>query len=39
MGFGGAVIMNGLWDYFDACSDRDYSILIEHFRKLKKLSD
>lgn len=39
MGFGGAVIKNGLWNNFDACIDSDYSILIEQFRRLKKLCD
>ena len=38
-GFGGAAIMGALWNRFDARSDRDYSLLIEHFKKLKKLAD
>ncbi|MBE6275246.1 MAG: thiamine phosphate synthase [Bacteroides sp.] len=38
-GFGGAAIMGALWNKFDARSDYDYSQLIEHFRKLKKLAD
>lgn len=39
LGFGGVAVMGGLWNKFDACCDRDYSLLIEHFRKLKKLVD
>lgn len=39
LGFGGAVVMNGLWNCFDACQDSDYHILIEQFRRLKKLCD
>ena len=38
-GFGGAAILGALWDKFDTSNDRDYSILIEHFKKLKKLAD
>ena len=38
-GFGGAAIMGALWNRFDARSDRDYSLIIEHFKKLKKLAD
>lgn len=38
-GFGGAAILGALWGKFDACCDSDYRLLIEHFRKLKKLAD
>ena len=38
-GFGGAAILGALWDRFDTCNDRDYSQVIEHFKKLKKLAD
>ena len=38
-GFGGAAIMGALWQKFDTCTDRDYSLIIEHFKKLKKLAD
>lgn len=38
-GFGGAAIMGALWQKFDTCTDRDYSLIIEHFKKLKKLVD
>ena len=38
-GFGGAAILGALWNKFDTRCDRDYRLLIEHFRKLKKLAD
>lgn len=38
-GFGGAVVLGDLWGKFDACSDRDYLAVIEHFKKLKKMAD
>ena len=38
-GFGGAAILGALWNKFDTCTDRDYTQLIEHFKKLKKLAD
>lgn len=38
-GFGGAVVLGDIWNKFDACSDRDYMALINHFRKLKKMAD
>ncbi len=38
-GFGGAAILGGLWNKFDSEHDYNYSRLIEHFRKLKRLSD
>jgi thiamine-phosphate pyrophosphorylase len=38
-GFGGAAILGALWNRFDTCCDRDYTCLIEHFKKLKKLAD
>lgn len=38
-GFGGAVVMNNLWDKFDNRHDKDYVALIEHFKLLKKMSD
>ena len=28
-----------LWNKFDACNDRDYRCVIEHFRKLRDLAD
>ena len=34
-GFGGAAILGALWNKFDTRCDRDYRLLIEHFRKLK----
>lgn len=36
-GFGGAVIMEDLWDKFNACTDRDYMGIIRHFAKLRDL--
>ena len=38
-GFGGAAILGGIWNKFDTCCDCDYTCLIEHFKKLKKLAD
>lgn len=38
-GFGGAVVMNNLWDKFDNCNDVDYVRLIEHFKMLKEMAD
>ena len=38
-GFGGAAIMGALWNKFDSCMDRDFDLVIEHFKKLKKLID
>lgn len=38
-GFGGAVVLGDLWNKFDACQDQNYLAVIEHFKKLKKLSD
>lgn len=38
-GFGGAVVMNNLWDKFDSCSDIDYVRLIQHFKMLKEMAD
>lgn len=38
-GFGGAAILGDIWNRFDTCTDRDYTELIEHFKKLKKLVD
>ncbi|WP_300726749.1 thiamine phosphate synthase [uncultured Bacteroides sp.] len=38
-GFGGAAILGGLWSKFNPGSDYNYKELIEHFRKLKRLSD
>jgi thiamine-phosphate pyrophosphorylase len=38
-GFGGAAILGALWNKFDACTDRDYRCVIEHFRKLRDLAD
>lgn len=38
-GFGGAAILGALWDKFDSCMDKDFDLVIEHFKKLKKLID
>lgn len=38
-GFGGAVVMNNLWDKFDNCRDNDYVGLINHFKMLKEMAD
>ena len=38
-GFGGAVVLGDVWNKFDACCDRDYLAVIEHYKKLKKLAD
>jgi thiamine-phosphate pyrophosphorylase len=38
-GFGGAVILDDLWNHFDICKDRDYLSVVEHFKHLKKLVD
>lgn len=38
-GFGGAVVMNNLWDKFDLCNDKDYTGIIKHFKRLKKMAD
>ena len=31
--------LGDLWNKFDACQDQNYLAVIEHFKKLKKLSD
>lgn len=38
-GFGGIAILGAIWNRFNTCTDCDYTKLIEHFRKLKKLVD
>lgn len=38
-GFGGAVIMGDLWNKFNACTDRDYTKVIQHFKLLKEMAD
>ena len=38
-GFGGVAIMGDIWNQFNTCTDCDYTQLIEHFKKLKKLVD
>lgn len=38
-GFGGAVVMGDLWNKFNACSDRNYLGVIEHFKRLKEMAD
>ncbi|NDV64491.1 thiamine phosphate synthase [Bacteroides sp. 224] len=38
-GFGGAVVMNNLWDKFDTQRDKDYVGIIEHFKMLKEMAD
>ena len=35
-GFGGVAIRGDLWNHFDVHSQRDYSELISHFRRLRK---
>ena len=37
--FGGAAVLGALWNKFDLCDTHDFSDLIEHFKKLKKLAD
>ena len=39
LGFGGAAILGALWNRFDACCDRDYRCVIDHFCKLRNLAD
>lgn len=39
LGFGGAVIMNDIWNKFDVCNDTDFSGIINHFRLLKEMAD
>ncbi len=38
-GFGGVAIMSDVWNKFNTCTDSDYTQLIQHFKKLKKLVD
>ncbi len=38
-GFGGVAVLGDLWNRFDTRFNRDYTELIERFRKLKKLAD
>lgn len=38
-GFGGVAILGDIWNRFNTCTDCDYTELIEHFKKLKKLVD
>ena len=38
-GFGGAVLMGGIWTKFDPNLDFNYQELITHFKKLKHLAD
>lgn len=38
-GFGGVVLMGGLWGKFDPNMDFNYQELISHFKKLKRLAD
>ncbi len=39
IGFGGAVIMNDLWEKFDVCNDKDLVGIVNHFKKLKEMAD
>ena len=39
LGFGGAVIMNDLWDKFDVRNDKDFDRIISHFRLLKEMAE
>lgn len=36
-GFGGAVVMGDLWNRFNACTDRDYTGIIQYFARLREL--
>jgi thiamine-phosphate pyrophosphorylase len=38
-GFGGIVVYGDLWNKFDIRRGKDYNILIEHFKLLKKATD
>jgi thiamine-phosphate pyrophosphorylase len=38
-GFGGAALMTDIWSRFDRCSAHDFSELIAHFKRIKKLVD
>ncbi|MDL2213446.1 thiamine phosphate synthase [Bacteroides sp. OttesenSCG-928-D19] len=38
-GFGGAVIMNDLWEKFDVCSDKDFTRIVDHFKMLKRMAE
>ena len=38
-GFGGAAVLGGLWNKFNPEYDYNYRDLIEHFKKLKELSE
>lgn len=31
--------MGDLWNKFNACSDRNYLGVIEHFKRLKEMAD
>jgi thiamine-phosphate pyrophosphorylase len=37
--FGGAALCMDIWNKFDRCSTHDFSDLIAHFRRVKKLVD
>jgi thiamine-phosphate pyrophosphorylase len=37
--FGGAALCDDIWSKFDRCSTHDFSHLIDHFRRIKKLVD
>lgn len=39
IGFGGAVIMNDLWEKFDVCNDKDFAGIISHFKMLKEMAE
>ncbi|NDV59685.1 thiamine phosphate synthase [Bacteroides sp. 519] len=39
IGFGGAVIMNDLWEKFDVCNDKDFGGIIKHFKILKEMAE
>jgi len=38
-GFGGAVIMNDLWEKFDLRNDKDFDGIIKHFKLLKEMAE
>jgi thiamine-phosphate pyrophosphorylase len=38
-GFGGVAFCNDIWSKFDRCSAHDFSELIHHFQRIKKLVD
>ena len=39
MGFGGAAVMTGLWEHFDAHESSNFHDIVEQFKLLRKLAD